>query len=147
MERNRVHRFGDLVISGVEAAGLVVILVATLVAGGQEILHMIRAGVVTLTDLLLLFIYLEVVTMIGVYWQSGKLPVRMPLYIAMVALARYLILDTKEMESLEVLGVAGGILVLAFAVLVVRYGHLRFPYPTGERSGHIGRGTDRTSAV
>ncbi len=54
------------------------------------------AGEVTLADLLLLFIYLEVVAMVGVYLESGKLPVRMPIYIGIVALARYLALDSKD---------------------------------------------------
>ena len=67
--------------------------------------------------------------MVNVYWQSGKLPVRMPLYIAMVALARYLILEASHLGSSEVLAVSGGIFILAVAVLVVRYGHLKMPYP------------------
>ncbi|MBL36782.1 MAG: phosphate-starvation-inducible E [Xanthomonadales bacterium] len=95
---------------------------------------MIEARQVKLTDLLLLFIYLEVITMVNVYWQSGKLPVRMPLYIAMVALARYLILEAAHLGSAQVLAVSGGILILAIAVIVVRYGHLKMPYPDSAAS-------------
>lgn len=113
----------------IQNVGLWVVLLATVVAGLQEIWVMIEALEVKLTDLLLLFIYLEVVTMVSVYWESGKLPVRMPLYIAMVALARYLILEASHLGSAEVLAVSGGILVLSVAVLVVRYGHLKMPYP------------------
>jgi len=104
------------------------ILLATLAAAGQEVMHMFHARTVTLSDLLLLFIYLEVVAMVHAYWQSGQLPVRMPLYIGVVALARYIILDMKDMDEKQMLAVAGAILILALAVLVIRYGHTRFPY-------------------
>src|SRR6056297_451573 len=116
----------------IQNLGLWVVLLATVVAGIQEIWVMIQAREVKLTDLLLLFIYLEVITMVNVYWQSGKLPVRMPLYIAMVALARYLILDTAEVRNVHAVYVTLAILVLALAVLVVRYGHLKLPYPRAD---------------
>ena len=120
---------GNTAATLIQNLGLWVVLLATVVAGIQEIWKMIEAREVLLTDLLLLFIYLEVITMVNVYWQSGKLPVRMPLYIAMVALARYLILEASHLGSSEVLAVSGGIFILAVAVLVVRYGHLKMPYP------------------
>jgi len=111
-----------------EAVGLVIITLATLVAGAFEVKTMIGAGMVTLADLLLLFLYLEILAMVGVYFRSGQLPVRFPIYIAIVALARYLVLDMKGLDVWRMLGVAGSMLLLAFAVLVIRYGHIRFPY-------------------
>ena len=93
---------------------------------------MVGAGRVALADLLLMFIYLEVLTMIGLYFESGKLPVRFPLYIGMVALARYLILDMKDMDLWRMVGVSASILLLALAVLAIRYGHIRFPYSEEE---------------
>ncbi|MCG6935812.1 MAG: phosphate-starvation-inducible PsiE family protein [Proteobacteria bacterium] len=108
--------------------GLLIIAIATFIAVGFEITSMINVKTVTLADLLLLFIYLEVLAMIAVYLDSGKLPVRMPLYIAIVALARYLILDMKNLDTWRMLGVAGAALVIAIAVLIIRYGHVRFPY-------------------
>lgn len=104
------------------------ILLATLVAAWQEVAHMVVARTVSLSDLLLLFIYLEVVAMVHAYWQSGQLPVRMPLYIGVVALARYLILDIKAMDEWRMLAVACAIVLLSLAVLVIRYGHVRYPY-------------------
>jgi len=95
---------------------------------------MIQHRSVQLADLLLLFIYLEVLTMVGLYLESGQLPVRMPLYIGMVALARYLVLDMKGMDVWRMVGVSASVLVLALAVLVVRYGHVRLPYGRGEES-------------
>jgi protein PsiE len=134
-----IRRHGIRVARLVEDVGLSIILLATLVAGGIEIRHMWVQQNVMLTDLLLMFIYVETVTMVKVYWESGKLPVRMPLYIAIVAIARYLIIDVKDMEALRVIAVASSILVIAIAVLVVRYGHVKFPYP---QSSDAERSTD-----
>lgn len=122
--RNSGMALGNLI----EDAGLMLILLATLVAAGQEVMHMVDAREVKLSDLLLLFIYLEVVAMVHAYWQSGQLPVRMPLYIGVVALTRYLILEIKDLDQWLILSVAGAILLLTLAVLVIRYGHTRFPY-------------------
>jgi protein PsiE len=112
----------------IENIGLVIIALATLIAIGQEIYSMVIKARVDLADLLLLFIFLEVLAMVGSYLDSGKLPVRMPIYIGIVALARYLILDMKEMDNWRIVTVASAALILAVAVLVIRYGHIRFPY-------------------
>ncbi|MDN5836440.1 MAG: phosphate-starvation-inducible PsiE family protein [Nitrosospira sp.] len=111
-----------------EGAGLIVIALATIYAGYQETMLMFNSARVTLADLLLMFLYLEILTMVGLYFESGKLPVRFPLYIAMVAMARYVIVDIKEMDNLRLLGVSGSIVLVAVAVLVIRYGHVRYPY-------------------
>jgi protein PsiE len=125
---NPWQRVGQRALALIEDVGLVVIAIATVIALGQEVMTMVEQRRVTLADLLLLFIYLEVLTMVGLYLTSGQLPVRMPLYIGMVALARYLILDVKEMDAWRMLAVAGAVLLLAAAVLLIRYGHVRFPY-------------------
>ena len=121
-------KVGQSALALAETSGLVVIGIAAVIAMGQEVLGMLHAARVTLADLLLLFIYLEVLTMVGLYLRSGKLPVRMPLYIGMVALARYLVLDMKEMDVWRMLAVAAAVLLLAGAVLLVRFGHVRYPY-------------------
>lgn len=132
MTTDPVTRAGKRTLRWVENLGLIVIAIATVIAGVQEIDVMIEHRAVQLADLLLLFIYLEVLTMVGLYLESGQLPVRMPLYIGMVALARYLVLDMKDMDVWRMVGVSASVLVLALAVLVVRYGHMRFPYGRGE---------------
>lgn len=111
-----------------EWAGLLVISLATMVAIGQEIWVMVAARKVFLQDILLLFIYLEVLTMVGLYFKSGKLPLRYPIYIAMVAIARYIIIGMKEIDGWTILAFAGAILVLALAVVAIRFGHVRLPY-------------------
>jgi protein PsiE len=124
----QMSRLALNVLGVLEAIGLVVITTATLVAAAFEVGAMIGAGTVSLADLLLLFLYLEVLAMVGVYFRSGQLPVRFPIYIAIVALARYLVLDMKSLDAWRMLGVAASMLLLACAVLVIRYGHVRFPY-------------------
>lgn len=139
MDNQQLQRAGCRTVNLVEDVGLMLILLATVVAGGIEVAAMVEARTVTLADLLLLFIYLEVVAMVQAYWQSGQLPVRMPMYIAMVALARYLILEMKGMDELRLLAVAGAILLLSLAVLLVRYGHFRFPYGPADRKARGGK--------
>ncbi len=121
-------QFRKKVLEFVEQAGLALILIATVIAIGQEVWVIFEKQRVDLADLLLLFIYLEVVAMVGIYFESHSLPVRFPLYIAMVALARYLILDSKDMGWDHLLAVGAVILILALAILAIRFGHVRFPY-------------------
>ena len=120
-----VSRIGHKAISWVEDVGLIIIAISTVIAVGIEISSMLEARTVTLADLLLLFIYLEVLAMVAMYLDSGKLPVRMPLYISIVALARYMILDMKSLDTWRMLGVAGAVLLISLAILVIRYGHTR----------------------
>jgi protein PsiE len=111
-----------------ELTGLGIIAIATIIAVGQEVYAMYQHGKVALSDLLLLFIYLEVITMIGIYYQKNMLPVRFPIYIAIVALARYIILGSKELNPWDMLGIGITLLVLTIAVFLVRLGHVKFPY-------------------
>ncbi len=120
--------FGHKVIVWLEILGLLVIAIATVIAVGSELTTMFKAGVVTLADLLMLFIYLEVLAMVAIYLDSGKLPVRIPLYIAIVALARYMILDIKNLDTIHLLSISGAALIIAITVLVIRYGHNKLPY-------------------
>ncbi len=127
-KESMIQAGGSRALRTLEMIGLGVIALATLFAVWQEVADMIGVRKVTLADLLLLFIYLEVLTMVGIYLESGALPVRMPLYIAMVALARHLILDMKALSGWEIIATAIAIFVIALAVLIVRYCHLRLPY-------------------
>ena len=115
-------------IQWIEWLGLFLITIAVMVAIYQELQVMIDQRAVKLHDILLLFIYLEVLSMVALYLTSGKLPVRYPIYIAIVAIARYIILDLKELESLDVIWLAVAILVLTFAALALRFGHAKYPY-------------------
>lgn len=130
--KKTIQEFNQKLLSLVEHVGLLVIAVATVIAMANEIVNMVSVAQVTMADLLLLFLYLEVLAMVGAYYRSGKLPVRFPLYISMVALARYLVLDFKGMDEWRMLAITASILLLTLAVLVVRIGHVRYPYPSND---------------
>lgn len=130
--KKTIQEFNQKLLSLVEHVGLLVIAVATVIAMANEIVTMVSVAQVTMADLLLLFLYLEVLAMVGAYYRSGKLPVRFPLYISMVALARYLVLDFKGMDEWRMLAITASILLLTLAVLVVRIGHVRYPYPSND---------------
>ena len=118
-----------MILRVIERCGLLVIVAATLLAGYSEVGAMVARRAANVTDLLL-FMYLEIVSMVEVYWRAGKLPVRMPLYIAMVALARHMMME-QSLPWPEVLASAIAIVLIAFAVLLVRWGHLKLPYNDG----------------
>lgn len=120
-------------IRKVEFIGLVIIAIATVVAGYEAVHHMFILGSVTLGDLLLLFLYLEVLAMVAIYLESGKLPVRLPMYIAIVALARFLILDMKDLSEWQMIAIAVTIFLITISTLVLRYGHLKYPYTINRR--------------
>ena len=128
MRQNTFTHHAQTLLGFIEYVGLTVITAATVIAGYLEVSHMANAGVVTLADLLLMFLYLEILAMVGMYFGSGKLPVRFPIYIAIVALARYMVLDMKNLDMWHMIGVAASILLLTLAVLALRYGHVRYSY-------------------
>lgn len=125
---NKLRHNSNQALTWIQDIGLLIIAIATIIAIGIELLTMIEQRHVSLADLLLLFIYLEILAMASIYLKSGKLPVRIPLYITIVALARYMILDMKNLDTWRILAVAGAVLIIAFAILVIRYGHNNFPY-------------------
>lgn len=129
-----IKRFNKKALHLLEHLGLGIIAIATVIAAAGEVRLMINAGVVNLPDLLLMFLYLEVLAMVSIYYEQGKLPIRFPLYIGMIALARYLIIEMKNIDESRILVVAVSILILAIAVLIIRYGHVKLPY--GEESGN-----------
>ncbi len=128
MRQNALTHHAQTVLDFIEYAGLTVITIATVVAAMGEIGNMLAAQRVTLADLLMLFLFLEILAMVGLYFQSGKLPVRFPIYIAIVALARYLVLDMKNLDLWHMMGIAAAILMLTLAVLAIRFGHVKYAY-------------------
>ena len=98
---------------------LLVILIATLVAVVQEILGMIGSGKVALADLFMLFIFAEVLGMVGAFYNSQRIPVTLPIIIAMTALTRMIILQSKDIAAVNILYESAGILILALSSWVM----------------------------
>lgn len=115
----------------IETLGLILVLTATIVAIALEVKHIVveKGGHVELHDLLLFFIYLEVVAMIGIYFESHRLPVRFVLYIAIVALARHIILDMNSMSWEQLLATAFALILIAVSILAVRVRHSALDAP------------------
>ena len=107
---------------------------------------MVEKGSATIEDLLLLFIYLEIGSMVGIYFRTNHMPVRFLLYVGITALTRHLIgfVQHEEVADVGVLILASAILILGLAVFVIRFASNRFPAPTdGEVArGDVGRGPD-----
>lgn len=130
-DRFKFSKLMQRILGIVEQAVLIIIGIATVFAVLQAVVHIWQAKTITVADILLLFLYLEVMTMLNHYLTSGTLPVRYPLYIGIIALARFLILDIKELDAMTMFALSGSILLIAISILIVRYGHVRFPYTDG----------------
>ena len=102
---------------------LTVILVSTVIAVGIEIRAMIINQSVTLADLLLFFLYLEVLAMVRVFWDEQSISITLPLLIAITALSRFIILQGKEMDPTGLVYEAVAILLIAGAIVVLRLRH------------------------
>ncbi|APX07544.1 MULTISPECIES: phosphate-starvation-inducible protein PsiE [Vibrio] len=111
-----------------EAVLLVAITMATVWAMVEEFVHIYVQKRVSLDDILLMFIYLEVLAMVGQFVMNGKIPVRYPIYIAMMAIARYITLGMKELDSVMIVWLSLAAFILAAATLVIRVGHHYWPY-------------------
>ena len=109
------------IVKQIQLLALVIILGATVIAFGIEIYQMIEVRKVTLDDLLLLFLYLEVLAMVRVFWESQSIQITLPLFIAITALARFIILQGKSINPEVLLYEAGAIVLIAIAILVLRF--------------------------
>jgi protein PsiE len=98
-----------------------VILIATSIAFALEVLHMVEIRDVNLPDLLLLFIYLEVIGMVTSYWRTQTIRLTYPLFIAITALARLIILQKKDIDPSTLVYEAGAILLLAIAIVILKF--------------------------
>jgi protein PsiE len=112
-------------IKSIEKIITLIVLLATIFAIFKEFQAMYMAMTVTLADLLLLFIYVEVVQMVREYWTLDRIRISIPLFIAITALARFIILQGKEGDPSYLLYEAGAILLIAIAVFVLRMRKLK----------------------
>ena len=109
------------IVKQIQLVALVIILVSTVIAFGQEMYQMILVQRVTLADLLLLFLYLEVLAMVRVFWESQSIQITLPVFIAITALARFIILQGKSLNPEILLYEAGAIVLIALAIVILRF--------------------------
>ena len=111
------------IVKQIQLLALVIILIATIIAFGIEVYQMISIQKVTLADLLLLFLYLEVLAMVRVFWEQQSISISLPLLIAITALSRFIILQGKSLDPSALIYEAGAILLIAVAIVVLRLRH------------------------
>ena len=114
-ESNLVQKF----IWFSERAILLTIALATLFASTSEIIRIISVGEVNLSDLFLLFIYAEVLGMVASFYANNRIPVTLPLIIAMTALTRMIIQESKDLNAINIIYEATGILILAISAYIM----------------------------
>ena len=102
---------------------MVIILISTVIAVGIEMYKMFQNRSVTLADLLLMFLYLEVLAMVRVFWNQQSISITLPLLIAITALARFIILQGKEMDPAALVYEAIAIVLIAGAIVILRLRH------------------------
>lgn len=110
----------DKFLKNVQLAGAVVIFFATIFAFGAEVMTMLVTQTVALADLLLLFIYLEVLGMVSSYWGSQRIQLTYPLFIAITAIARLIILQSKDLDAVILIYESAAILIISISILILR---------------------------
>ena len=113
----------DKIAKNLQLALMVIILISTVIAVGIEMKNMFLNQSVTLADLLLMFLYLEVLAMVRVFWNQQSISITLPLLIAITALARFIILQGKEIDPTALVYEAVAILLIAGAIVVLRLRH------------------------
>ena len=113
----------DSITKNLQLALMCIILVSTVIAVGIEIKTMFLNQSVTLADLLLMFLYLEVMAMVRVFWEEQSISISLPLLIAITALSRFIILQGKQMDASQLLYESIAIVLIALAIVVLRLRH------------------------
>ena len=125
----KVDSIGNAMVGIFHRIALFVIGAATVWAAGWTVFELFQKHHASVSDLLLLFIYLEIGAMVGIYFKTNHMPVRFLLYIAITALTRHMvdIMSHLPINIIEMLAVAGSTFVVSVSVLVIRYTSARFP--------------------
>ena len=110
-------------IRNIQLVAVVIVLVSTIIAFLLEINKMYETQTITLADLLLMFLYLEVLAMVRVFWNQQSISITLPLLIAITALARFIILQGKEMDPSALVYEAIAIVLIASAIVILRLRH------------------------
>ena len=121
-----LEKIGDYLVEGFHLLGLFVIGGTIVWSAIIKYIAMMQAGYAALDDILLLFIYLELGAMVGIYFKTHRLPVTFLLYIAITALTRFLAVDVKMMDKQSILLITGAIFILTLAVLALQFSSYKY---------------------
>ena len=124
----KIDAFGNTLVSVFQRVTLFAIAFASVFAAVHEVGEIYARGNVTVQDLLLMFIFLEIIAMVGIYFNTSRMPVRFVMYIAIAAMTRYLAdVASSHGDPTHILLGSATILLLSLSVLVVKYGSSKFP--------------------
>ena len=113
-------------IRNIQLIAVLAVLVATIIAFFVELSVMYETQTVGLADLLLMFIYIEVLGLVRSYWETRSVRITYPLVIAITALARYIILQDKNSDPANLIYIALAILIVSIATVVIRFRNSKY---------------------
>jgi len=124
-------------IRNIQLVAVVVVLISTIIAFFLEMKEMYDNKDITLADLLLMFIYIEVIGLVRSYWETQSVRITYPLIIAITALARFIILQDKESDPANLIYISLAILIVAIATVIIRFRNSRYLKIEKSRSSEL----------
>tara|TARA_Y100000591_G_scaffold219565_1_gene191060 strand:+ start:70 stop:456 length:387 start_codon:yes stop_codon:yes gene_type:complete len=124
-------------IRNIQLVAVIVVLVSTIIAFFLEMKEMYDNKDITLADLLLMFIYIEVIGLVRSYWETQSVRITYPLIIAITALARFIILQDKESDPVNLIYISLAILIVAVATVIIRFRNSKFLKIDKSRSSEL----------
>ena len=124
-------------IRNIQLVAVIVVLVSTIIAFFLEMKEMYDNKDITLADLLLMFIYIEVIGLVRSYWETQSVRITYPLIIAITALARFIILQDKESDPANLIYISSAILIVAIATVIIRFRNSRYLKIEKSRSSEL----------
>ena len=113
-------------IRNIQLTAVLFVLVSTIIAFFLEVMEMYENRNIELADLLLMFIYIEVIGLVKSYWETRSVRITYPLVIAITALARFIILQDKESDPSNLIYISIAILIVAIATVVIRFRNSKY---------------------
>ncbi len=124
-------------IRNIQLTAVMIVLVSTIIAFFLEMREMYMNKNITLADLLLMFIYIEVIGLVRSYWETRAVRITYPLVIAITALARFIILQDKESDPSNLIYISVAILIVAIATVIIRFRNSKYLKIEKSKSGEL----------
>ena len=124
-------------IRNIQLVAVIVVLVSTIIAFFLEMKEMYENKDITLADLLLMFIYIDVIGLVRSYWETQSVRITYPLIIAITALARFIILQDKESDPANLIYISLAILIVAIATVIIRFRNSKYLKIERSRSSEL----------
>ena len=124
-------------IRNIQLTAVLILLISTVIAFIIEMKTMYENQTITLADLLLMFIYIEVIGLVKSYWETRSVRITYPLVIAITALARFIILQDKESDHTNLIYISLAILIVAISTVIIKFRNSKYLKIDNSRSGKL----------